>query len=390
VDLDVAADALYALPRDEFTAARDTRVAEARSSGDRALVTQLRRLRRPTVAAWLVNQLARRRPENLAALAALGESLRDAHQRLDGAELRRLSERRREVVTALGRDVRALGEEAGESVSDSVTRELEGMFAAALADPDVARALASGRLSSPRELDEAATLDWPAVAPGARPRPAPASAPAPRAGAEGTLSRAPQHTPEPGAATSPGSGPTGTAPTGTRPTVSAPSAPAPSAPAPSAPAPSAPGPSPAPSAPAPSAPGPSPAPSAPAPSAPAPQAPAPSAPAPSAPAPSAPGLSPALERARRELDRLAETLHQTRERAAAAHQVHDDAAAGETAAHRVVAERRAELIAAEETERQARHRARAARRDAEDAARALREAGRRHALARDRLAALQD
>ncbi|HTF49885.1 MAG TPA: hypothetical protein VK735_20785 [Pseudonocardia sp.] len=301
--LSAAADALYALPRDEFTPARDTAVRDARAAGDKGLATAIGRLRRPTVGAWLVNHLARQRPDEVAALASLGESMRAAHQQLDGAALRRLSEQRRELVNALTRTTKELGKAAGEPASDPVVRELEGMFTAALADPDAARALASGRLSSPKELASAGTLDWPAVAPGTRPRPAPS--------------------------------------------------PPPPAPSDSAPSPSATGGRAKDSAESPA------------------------------------GPSPALVRARQELDRLAATLSEAEDRAAAAHRDFDSAADEEQAAHRAVAERRAELIAAEQAEQQARQRARTARREREDTDRALRDAARRHAVAHDRLTALE-
>ena len=321
--LDVAADALYALPRDEFTPARDERVRDAKAAGDKSLAGQLGKLRRPTVAAWLVNNLARRRPAELAELAALGETMRAAHQQLDGPALRRLSEQRRELVTALGRSIRELGGSAGEEVSDAVGRELDGMFSTALADPAAARALASGRLSSPKELAGAATLDWPAIAPGARPRPLPAS------------------TAEPKPDTRPAAAPT------PRPAATA----AAGAPRPAA-------------ARAPTA-----------------------APTPAAAPEAAPNL--ALARARQELERLAAALAAAEDRASAAQHDHETAAAEEAAAHRAVADRRAELIAAEAAEQQTRQRARAARRAREDTDRALRDAVRRHGVARDRLTALE-
>jgi len=327
--LDAAADALYALPRDEFTPARDERVRDAKAAGDKSLAGQLGKLRRPTVAAWLVNNLARRRPAELAALAALGETMRAAHQQLDGPALRRLSEQRRELVTALGRSIRELGGSAGEEVSDAVGRELDGMFSTALADPAAARALASGRLSSPKELAGAATLDWPAIAPGARPRPLPAS------------------TAEPKPDTRPAAAPT------PRPAATA----AAGAPRPAA-------------ARAPTA-------------ARSPTA----APTPAAAPEAAPNL--ALARARQELERLAAALAAAEDRASAAQHDHETAAAEEAAAHRAVADRRAELIAAEAAEQQTRQRARAARRAREDTDRALRDAVRRHGVARDRLTALE-
>jgi len=78
------------------------------------------------------------------------------------------------------------------------------------------------------------------------------------------------------------------------------------------------------------------------------------------------------------------------DRATAAHRDHETAAEEEAAAHRAVADRRAELIAAEAAEQQARQRARAARRTREDTDRTLRDAVRRRGVARDRLAALED
>jgi len=327
--LDAAADALYALPRDEFTPARDDRVRNAKAAGDKSLAGQLGKLRRPTVAAWLVNTLARQHPEQLTELAGLGETMRAAHERLDGPALRRLSEQRRDLVTALGRSVRELAGSVGEEVSDAVGRELEGMFATALADPAAARALASGRLSSPKELASAAALDWPAIAPGARPRPLPASPTEPPA--------APK--PKPTAAAQPG--------TASKPTATA--AKSDTTPKPD------------------TSRGPA---------------------AAAAEAPPAPNL--ALTRARQELERLAAALADAEDRATAAHRDHETAAEEEAAAHRAVADRRAELIAAEAAEQQARQRARAARRTREDTDRTLRDAVRRHGVARDRLAALED
>jgi hypothetical protein len=89
------------------------------------------------------------------------------------------------------------------------------------------------------------------------------------------------------------------------------------------------------------------------------------------------------------LERLTEALAEARAGAEAAHRDYDEAAAEESAAHQAVADRRAELIAAEQAEQRARQRARAARRDREDTDRALRDADRRHGVARDRLTALE-
>ncbi len=99
---------LYAAPPDRFVAARDAAVAQARQSGDPRTAREIAKLRRPTVAAWLVNLLAIRRPELVADLTQLAESLRAAQRDLRGGTLRELSAQRRAVVGALVAEVRRL------------------------------------------------------------------------------------------------------------------------------------------------------------------------------------------------------------------------------------------------------------------------------------------
>jgi len=101
LDLVRVADELYALPPEDFRAARDERAAQARASGDKALAREITALRRPVVSAWLVNLLARDEPGQMSELLALGDSLRDAQQTLDGDRLRELSAQRRDLVGAM-------------------------------------------------------------------------------------------------------------------------------------------------------------------------------------------------------------------------------------------------------------------------------------------------
>lgn len=161
MDLDSVSDELYALPRDGFVAARDERAREARSEGDRALATEIGRLRKPSTAAWLANLLAREQPEEIDGLVELGDALRRAHSELDGEALRRLSGQRHELVAALAGQARRLGRSAGQAVSEGVSRELEDTFTAALGDPDAARALAAGRLTSGLQPGASDGWCWP-------------------------------------------------------------------------------------------------------------------------------------------------------------------------------------------------------------------------------------
>ncbi|GAA2498143.1 hypothetical protein [Streptomyces gobitricini] len=146
MDLESVTEELYGLRPDRFTAARDTRAAEARKAGDRALADAVRSLRRPTLAAWVSNLLVRERPEEARALAALGDGLRRAHHELDGDRLRELSRKQHTVVTALARQARQLAADAGQTVGEDVQHEVEATLHAVLADPAAAEEWASGRL----------------------------------------------------------------------------------------------------------------------------------------------------------------------------------------------------------------------------------------------------
>lgn len=148
VDVDAVADELYALPREEFTATRDARAKAALAAGDRDLATAIGKLRKPTSTAWVANLLARTYPGEVHDLIELGEALREAHTSLDGATLQELSRQRHQVVHVLVQRARALGRDAGKPVNEAVTRELEETITAALADPDAARLLAAGRLTT--------------------------------------------------------------------------------------------------------------------------------------------------------------------------------------------------------------------------------------------------
>ncbi|MEU8327148.1 hypothetical protein [Micromonospora sp. NPDC048839] len=139
---------LYRIPPDRFVAARDAAVAEARRAGDPGAARQLARLRRPTVAAWLVNLLAIERPELVADLVQLADALRTAQRELRGPRLRELSAQRRAVVGALVAEVRRLA--AAEPDAPPAGRlplaEVESTLNAAFSDVDVAEQVRAGRL----------------------------------------------------------------------------------------------------------------------------------------------------------------------------------------------------------------------------------------------------
>jgi len=140
------AERLYALPFDEFVAARTTAAKNAAAAKEQALAAEVRSLPKPSVAAWTVNMLAARRPGILRELAALGASMRAAQSSLDAPELRRLGQVRRQL---LGSAVKAAGEVAGQQgrkISGAIAAEVEATLRAATADEGAAAAVQSGRL----------------------------------------------------------------------------------------------------------------------------------------------------------------------------------------------------------------------------------------------------
>ena len=142
---EAVADRLYALPPDEFIAARDAAAAEAKKAGDAKGAATIAKLRKPTVGAWLVNLLAHECPDLVAQLLALGEQLRTAQRNLRGDELRALSQRRRETVATLAARAGALGRRRARG--NLPLGEVEATLTAALAEPEVAEQVRAGRLT---------------------------------------------------------------------------------------------------------------------------------------------------------------------------------------------------------------------------------------------------
>lgn len=148
MDFDSVADELYGSAREDFMATRAARASQAKTDGDRELAAAITRLRKPSIAAWLVNRIAREQPGLLAELAKLGEKLRAAHAELAGDKLRTLSAQRRELLQSLTDEARAIGREAGNAVGEPVADQVWATFEAALTDADIASHVAAGRLDT--------------------------------------------------------------------------------------------------------------------------------------------------------------------------------------------------------------------------------------------------
>ena len=145
--LDDRIDELYAGPAEEFIARRDALVRELKAAKDMDGAATVKALRKPTVAAWAVNQLAHSSRRDVAKLLDVGEALREAHEALaDGkgdADIRAATTKRRKLVADLTERAVALLGSGGEAQRDAISNTLD----AAVADPDAGISVQEGRLA---------------------------------------------------------------------------------------------------------------------------------------------------------------------------------------------------------------------------------------------------
>ena len=132
---------LYALDRDAFVSARDEAAAVLRKAGDRTAAAAIKKLGRPTVAAWAVNQLVRANPALIERLTDFGVRLRDAQSALDAGELRALRPDRDALLDEVVHAAATVAATRGQPLSAAAEDDVRATFVAALADPAAAVAL---------------------------------------------------------------------------------------------------------------------------------------------------------------------------------------------------------------------------------------------------------
>jgi hypothetical protein len=134
-------DALYGLPLDEFTKARNDLARRLRAEKRRDDASAVAALRKPSAAAWVVNQLVRERRDEVEALLAAAKGIREGAEDGDA--------RFREAVDRLARSARAVVAASGRSGSDQVVQDaVTTLRALAATEPE---ALETGQLTEGRE-----------------------------------------------------------------------------------------------------------------------------------------------------------------------------------------------------------------------------------------------
>jgi hypothetical protein len=154
-------DELYREPPGNFVATRNERVKELRADGDRDGAERLRKLRRPTTTAWLINRVALDSPELVEDFAAASRAVEEAQSRaLEGdekaaANWRTAAAREREATAAVRDAAEQAARDAGQPANPRALELVVETLRAAGGDQELRERVLRGRVE--RE-QSAATL----------------------------------------------------------------------------------------------------------------------------------------------------------------------------------------------------------------------------------------
>lgn len=156
-DVEAALDELYAAPLDGFTSTRNA-IAKRLGGTEGA---RIKASKKPNIAAWGLNQLARRHAADVDDLLAVTDKLRRAQRRAmsggKASDLRAATDERNKVAGRLTKLVEKILTDAGHAASASALSAVRDSFVAAASDDAGADLLRKGRLT--RELQPGAVID---------------------------------------------------------------------------------------------------------------------------------------------------------------------------------------------------------------------------------------
>jgi hypothetical protein len=149
------AEDLYGLPLERFTEERNALAKALRTEGRREEAAEVSKLRKPSVAAWAVNQLVRTQRRDVVALFEAGDALQEAQSRLlagrgDADALRDAVEAERAALHELTEKARGLLSAEGHELTSAALQRVSDTLNAAALDEDLRARVHDGRLE--REL----------------------------------------------------------------------------------------------------------------------------------------------------------------------------------------------------------------------------------------------
>ena len=166
-------DRLYGADLDAFVRERTAAAKELRGEGKRAEAAAAAKLAKPSVAAWIVNRVARDTPDLVGELLDAGASLREVQLGAgSAADLRTAAEAQEAALRAVMRQAEKVAADRGSAAGGTLDRVRETLHAAAL-DADLAEQVRRGVL-----VREQRAVGFPAgiAIPAERRRPAPGEA----------------------------------------------------------------------------------------------------------------------------------------------------------------------------------------------------------------------
>lgn len=174
---------LYGLPLDQFTSRRNALAKELRQEGRRDEAAAVAKLRKPSVAAWAVNQLVRTQRRDVDTLLEAGDALQQAQadlvaRRGDPSTLRQAVANERAAVERLAGKARGLLDSDGHDLTPPRLEQVTETLHAAALDDDARARVRDGCLD--RELRHVGLGSL--GTPGTEAKPRRAAAPRKRAG----------------------------------------------------------------------------------------------------------------------------------------------------------------------------------------------------------------
>jgi hypothetical protein len=146
--LEADLDEVFAAEPSTFVAVRDALARRLRNEGDREAAGEVAKLRKPTAVAWALNQLSRREGGQVEALLRQDERLRELMESgAGGAEFRKATEERREIVRGLARLASAILAGGGHKPTPASSEKIFETLQAVATDAEAREALRRGRLS---------------------------------------------------------------------------------------------------------------------------------------------------------------------------------------------------------------------------------------------------
>jgi hypothetical protein len=158
-------DELYRERPEEFVARRNELTRELRAEGEQESAAAVKKLRRPSAAAWVINRISADEPDRTREFVRASEKLAETQQRVldaeaPGEELRAAAADEREQIDALVADARRLTADQGGNVAGVVERVAETLRAVG-GDAELRRRVLRGRVEKEQS---AATVGIPAGA----------------------------------------------------------------------------------------------------------------------------------------------------------------------------------------------------------------------------------